>query len=287
MSRGALLMILSSLVFSISYVFVKRVTQTVGFWEAAFMRGLVGWIILSTLLISRKKPLLGTRQNRLRLALRGALGAIAMVLYFLAFQKTSMANASSLHFTHPLFTTVLAVPLLGERVTGRKLGLVILALFGVMIIFRPDRGFFSMGSLAGLFSGLFASLAYLTIRSLTGREEPGAIINALCLAAMIICAPFMIAGWITPTPLVVLEMVLVGILTTVAQFLMTHAYKLEEASSVAGYSFVAIFWAILLGKVAFGELPSLPESVGIVIIFVSMVGLALLRRRDAARAPAG
>ncbi|MBU1537403.1 DMT family transporter [Myxococcota bacterium] len=279
MSRGAVYMILSSLVFSIGYIFIKKATQAVGFWEAAFMRGLLGWIIVSAILLRKGKPLLGTVENRKWLAVRGLLGATAMVLYFLAFQKTSMANASALHFTHPLFTTMLALPILGEKVTWKKMGLVLLALFGVMIIFRPDRGVVSLGSLAGLMSGLFASLAYLTIRALTAKEEPAAIINALCIAAMIITAPFMLANWSTPTLTVAMYLLMVGILTTVAQFLMTHAYKQEEASQIAGFSFIAIFWAILFGKIIFGEIPSRFEIVGICLIFLSMVGLAMIRTR--------
>ncbi len=278
MSKGALLMVISSFVFSVAYVFVKKISLAVGFWEAAFLRSLMGTILLTGYLLSKGTSPFGKPSNRPLLLLRGFLGATSMVLYYMAFQKTSMANASALHFTHPLFTTLLAVPLLKEHVRPKRVGIIIIALVGVGLVFRPSRGVISVGALAGLASGVFASLAYLSIRSLADKEEKAAIINALCIGGVLLTLPFTFRTWQNPSPTIWLSVLLVGSVTTLAQYLMTSAYKLEPASSVAGFSFVAIIWSLLFGKVIFGEIPSALELVGIGTIFVTMVGLAMDRR---------
>jgi drug/metabolite transporter (DMT)-like permease len=279
LKNGALLMVLSSLFFSFSYIFIKKSTQILGFWEVAFFRGVIGTIFVTTYLKINKIPMLGKKENRIRLIRRGVLGSTAMILYFFSFQLTSLANASSLHFTHPLFTTLLAVPLLKEKVNKSKIVMILIALCGVFLIFRPDMAVISMGSLAALISGFFASLAYISVRDLTSKEPAGVIINYLMICVMVITLPFVVFNWSSFGYEVGGYLLLVGILTTIAQYLMTTAYKLEPASNVAGFSFVAIFWAILMGKLVFGELPGKWEFFGTLLIFISMVGLVAMRNR--------
>lgn len=280
MSAGTLHMILASLVFSVAYSFIKVLTGALGFWETAFLRGTLGFLILSVWLVRIGEPVLGHRANRVPLAARGLFGGVAMILYFWALQLTTLANASSLHYAHPLFTTFLAVPVLGERLNARKVLLVFAALGGVLLIVQPTPALVRLGSLPALVSALFASAAYVSIRFVSSREHPAVIINALSFCTMVLAAPMALATWTNPTGRLWAFVVAAGVLTTVAQYFMTMAYKLEQASTVSAFSFSSILWALMIGALVFGEIPERLEAFGIFILFGSLVALVLVRARE-------
>jgi drug/metabolite transporter (DMT)-like permease len=281
MSAGTLHMILASLVFSVAYSFIKVLTRDLGFWETAFLRGTLGFLILSVWLVRIREPILGHRANLIPLAARGLFGGVAMILYFWALQLTTLANASSLHYAHPLFTTFLAVPILGERLNARKVMLVFAALGGVLLIVQPTPALVRMGSLPALASALFASAAYVSIRFVSSREHPAVIINALSFCTMLLAAPMALATWTAPTGRLWAFVAAAGVLTTVAQYFMTMAYKLEQASTVSAFSFSSILWSLMIGALVFGEIPERLEAFGIFILFGSLVALVLVRAREA------
>jgi drug/metabolite transporter (DMT)-like permease len=72
-----------------------------------------------------------------------------------------------------------------------------------------------------------------------------------------------------------------GVGTTIAQYLMTMAYKLQEASPVAAFSFTSILWSTAIGVLIFGEMPGLLEVVGILVLFACLVMLVWLRSSHA------
>ena len=283
MSAGTLHMIVASLVFSVAYSFIKVLTRELGFWEAAFLRGTVGFAILSVWLLRVRQPILGHRANLVPLAARGIFGGVAMILYFWALQLTTLANASSLHYAHPLFTTFLAVPVLGERLGVAKVALVAVAMSGVLLIVQPVPSQLDVGALPALISALFASAAYVSIRFVSSREHPAVIINALSFCTLILAAPMALSTWTAPTPRLWGFVAAAGVLTTVAQYFMTMAYKLEQAGTVSAFSFTSILWSLMIGALVFGEIPDRLEAFGIFILFGSLVALVLVRGRGAHR----
>ncbi len=279
MSIGVLYMIISSFIFSIAYTFIKQASIAVGFWQTVMFRSLIGLVFVIAYMKFKNDRLIKNKDNWKLLFLRGFLGASAMILYFYALKNTTLASATSLHFTHPLFTTILAIWLLGEEYNLHKIGLVILALVGVLMIFRPGQGVLSLGSLAALVSGFLASSAYMTIRKIAKKEHPLVIMGSLAAVAIVFSLPGTIMYWEQPSSYIWFALLMAGVLTTLAQFFMTLAYTSESASYVAAFSFITIFWSMLLGRIVFGELPSFMETFGIILIFSSMVTLVVLRNR--------
>lgn len=277
MSAGALYMMAASFVFSVSYSFIKVLTRELGFWEAAFLRGAFGTLLLTFIILRARQPWLGHRENRRPVLARGFFGGVAMILYFWALQTTTLANASSLHYAHPLFTVFLAVPLLKERLHWKKTLLVVCAMAGVLLIVQPSPDTMDWGALPALVSAFFASLAYISIRSVAGREHWAPIVNSLSVFTLMLSAPMTLASWKTPAPRLWAFIAAAGVGTTVAQYLMTMAYKLQEASTVAAFSFTSILWSTAIGMIMFGEIPGIWETAGILVLFASLVALVRVR----------
>ncbi len=277
---GALFMVIASFLFTLMQGVVKMAGTELGQFQLVFLRGVFGLLFtLSYLGWAGINPL-GSRENRSKLLLRGLFGGAAMTLFFWSLPLISLSNASALHHTHPLFTTVLAIPLLKEKVGWRRIVLVVLALFGALLIIRPDRGAISLKAVPAFLSAFLASLAYIMVRHLSAREHPMVIVAWLSVMSALFGGVGMIFDW---HPLTVNSVGLVAggaFLATVAQGFMTLAYKLEEASFVAVFSFSSILFAVILGKWIFGELPTVSEGLGIALLFFSMVALVWLRHRE-------
>ncbi len=93
-----------------------------------------------------------------------------------------------------------------------------------------------------------------------GRLRPGAL-------------PFF---WVTPTPLQLVLLVLVGLIGGAAQWLLTEAWASAQVSALAPYSYSALLWSVLFGWVAFGDVPGPAMLAGGALIVAA--GLYILHR---------
>ena len=69
----------------------------------------------------------------------------------------------------------------------------------------------------------------------------------------------------------------IGILGGIGQILLTQCYRYADTSIIAPFEYTTMIWALLLGWFVFGELPTLPVSVGGAIVaaaglFVDLAG---------------
>lgn len=91
-----------------------------------------------------------------------------MVTY--AFTSMPLAEAYAIFFTMPLVLTLLAWPVLGDRVDALSGAAVLLGLLGVIVALNPGRIDFGIGHIAAVLAMLMAAVHYLIIRR-TGSAE--------------------------------------------------------------------------------------------------------------------
>jgi drug/metabolite transporter (DMT)-like permease len=85
-----------------------------------------------------------------------------------------------------------------------------------------------------------------------------------------------VLGWEAPDATDGAVLVLIGILGGIGQILMTQSYRYADTSIIAPFDYTTMIWALLLGWFVFGELPTLPVSIGGVI--VAAAGLFVIWR---------
>ena len=112
--RGILLMCVASVFFSAMHVLVRYVARDVPPLQIAFLRNIFGVIVFAPLLMSSGLAFLRTKRIGLH-AVRGALNAVALLMFFTALSLTPVARVTALSFSAPLFTALLSVVFLGER----------------------------------------------------------------------------------------------------------------------------------------------------------------------------
>ena len=134
--RGALLMIASTVAFATMHALVRTVSDELPALQIAFLRTIFGICFLMPMLLSARFAQLRTKRFPLH-ALRGAINAAAMLMFFSSIAMTPLAKVTALSFTAPIFAAALGVVLLGETFRLHRFAAIFAGFGGMLVVLRP------------------------------------------------------------------------------------------------------------------------------------------------------
>ncbi len=214
------------------------------------------------------------------LVLRGVFPLLASFFAVSAFSIMPMADVTALMFVAPLFATALSIPILGEKVGLFRWAAVLAGFGGVLIIVQPSPSMQPVAVYPLLTALLFALFTLMT-RRLRLKNQPMAMVIYAMGTGCVLLAPLIPYFWQTPTLYQLLLIFLAGFFYAVAQFLVTIAFTLSEASRLNPFVYTQMICAIVFGWLAFGEVPGLTTWIGAAVIVAS--GLVVWYRERRAR----
>ncbi|WP_236587990.1 DMT family transporter [Marivirga aurantiaca] len=268
MNKGVIYMLIAGLFFAIMNVLVKML-PTIPAIEIVFFRSLISFVMSYAYLRSVRIPLFGN--NKKWLIARGLAGAIALSMYFYTLQNIPLASAVTIQFLSPIFTSVLGIYIVKEKVKPLQWVFYLIAFIGIIVIqgFDPRISFtmFLIGILAAIFSGL----AYNFIRKINTKEHPLVIVFYFPLVTLPLAGIYSAFNWVMPTGNEWYLLILIGVLTQFAQYFMTKSYQSEDLSKVASLSYFSIIYALGFGYVFFDEKFNLMVYAGIAMILSGVV----------------
>lgn len=264
-------MILSALGFSLMAACVKLASnQGIPVLEIVAARALVSLLLSYADIRRLKLSPLGHRKDLL--IARGSVGAIALLCVYYALTEIPLAEATVIQYLHPMFTAILALFFLKERVQPATLACIILSFAGLLFIARPDWIFGtstelpSLAILAAVLGAMGSAIAYVLVRKLNETEHSSVIIFYFPLIALPLSLVLLGDGFVMPGPKSLITLLLVGIFTQVGQIGLTKAMQTETAGKATAYSYLQVVFAAALGWFIFGEWP----------IFWTWMGAALI-----------
>lgn len=283
-ARAILLILGAACVFSVAAIFVKLLDGKIPLAQVIFCRSVFAIPALLPLVLRDGGARALRTSNPGLHAWRLAFGLLGMMGAFYGYAQLPLATVSALGFTMPLFLTLLSVPLLGERVGWRRALAVAVGFGGVLLITDPSRvpadRLFAMGAV--LVGALGWALSMITIRRMGGAGESGAtIVLWFALGASVVSGLASLPVWVAPTPAQWALLVGTGVVSALAQVLMTEAYRRGEATLLAPFEYSAIVWTTASGVLIWGELPDGWDFLGIAVLVGS--GLFIWHREVAAR----
>ncbi len=263
---------------------VKYGAQDLPAAQAGFMRYIIGLAFLIPLI----RPIIAARLTRRQVwlfSLRGLAQTLGVILWFFAMTRITIAEVTAMNYLSPIYITIGAALLLGERLAWRRILAVAVAFIGMLIILRPGFREISLGHIAMIGTAIFFAGSYLIAKKLTDEVSPEVILGMLSLTATIGLAPFAIAVWQTPTWEEVGWMAAVAVFATAGHYTMTLAFASAPVSVTQPVTFLQLVWAALLGVFLFAEpLDNWVVAGGVVIlasvIFIS-IREAMLKRSKA------
>lgn len=285
--RGALLSLASFGAYACTDVSIKALGQNLNSFQVMFLSA------ASTLPIILVQIFAANRSASLRPNLPGytvlrtliTLCGSAFVTY--TFTHLPLAQCYAIFFTMPLMITVLAWPLLGERIDPWRGLFVLIGFAGVLFALQPASTDFQLAHLTAICGATTGALNSLILRKIGHREKAGVILLYPILGQTLGAALIMPFVWL---PLTVLDgqiVVLMGILGALGGFLIISAYRVAPAIVVAPMQYSQILWASTLGVIFFDEVPSLNTTIGIGIIIAAGLMLLFSAGRTQARQSPG
>lgn len=276
---GIVMILIATAMFSVMAGGVRHVSSGMHPFEIAFFRNFFGFLALAPFLFRYGLAPLKTRRFGF-LALRGILNATSMTLFFLALTLIPIAKVSALNATTPLFATLLAVVLLGERMgTRRWIGLFI-GFLGALVILRPGLEIIDQGAVYALVSAAVWAGAIIVIKSLARTESS----LTITLYGVLFLMPFTLVPalfvWQWPTLAQLGWLALLGVLGTMGHLAFAQAMRYADASLVIPFDFTKLLWAALIGFFFFAEVPSIWTWIGGAAIFSSATYIAYRERKS-------
>ena len=269
---------------------VKGLGARLDSFQLAFFRALFGLLSVLPFAIVAGWGVLRTHKPLLHVA-RGLAGTVAMMCGFYALTHLTLAGATAIGFTTPLFLTVMAAVVLHEVVRWRRWSATAFGFLGVLVMFRPGAGVLELAAFAALFGALCVATVRLLIKRLAATEKSLTMIVWLGLTGTVASAVPAAFVWQTPTLTEIALLVLLGCIASTTQIFMIRGYGIGEASALAPFEYARLPFAATYGFFLFAELPDLYTMAGALMIVVSTLYIArrehvLNKRRLGQSAPA-
>jgi drug/metabolite transporter (DMT)-like permease len=282
--RGMALMLLGAVVLTTSDAVSKALTERYPVGELIFLRGL--FVMVPVLVAVRARggfAALVMVDVRGQL-MRAGLFVISSILFVTSLSYLPLPLVTALSFVSPIFMTVLAVPLLGERVAWQTWCAVIAGFVGVVITIDPFGAVagsaFAWAAVLPVVGALAAALRDIFTRRIAAHESSTSILFYSMGITMLLALASVPFGWHWPIGWDLAMFAIVGVLMGLAHFCMIEALRLCEVSLLAPLRYAMILWSIALGVLVWHDFPTVQALIGIAIIMIS--GAYVVRRQSRA-----
>lgn len=272
--RAVLYMLSAGLCFVAFTALVKSMGTGIPAAQAAFVRYALGLVFVLPALGALRRAAL-TRGDLALFGLRGFAHSMAVILWFFAMTRIPLAEMSAMGYLNPIFITLGAALILGERLRARRLLAIGAAILGAMIILRPGLRELGLGHLAMLGTAAFFGVSYLMAKTFADRIPATVVVAMLSITVAIGLAPFAAAVWEPITGPQVLLLFVVACLATAGHYLMTMAFASAPITVTQPVTALQLVWSVTLGAVFFAEPVDVFVVIGGVIIISAVVFIAL------------
>lgn len=294
MKKGIAYILLSGLSFMLVNLLVKILgtendigmdlgLQRYGAHELVLFRSLVSFSICAFYIKRKGLPFFGV--NKKWLLVRGFSGVFALTIFFFTLQKLPIAIASIVQYLSPIFTVILAIFLLKEKI-HKVQWLFILAAFGGVLTIGLNNLFYAHEIeisipwiVAGTFSAFFSGLAYVAIVKLKKTDTPLNIVMYFPMLAIPIMVVWCIFDFVLPEGIEWFILLFIGLFTQFAQILMTKALHTDNTAVIVPFQYLGAIYAFLIGFYVFDEELSLVLYLALLVIVASVIGNTIFKYR--------
>ncbi len=268
--RGIALAVLAYLIWTLGDAAAKWAIPEVGVAGTMLWRGIFGAVAVVAVSV-------GTPAGRWRrlvprrwklVLLRSALAAFVSATWYLAWQSMSLADTYAIGFIAPLLMTLLAIPMLGERIRWRRAVSTVVGFGGVLIMLRPGGDLWTPAVLLLLLGTLVMSVTRIMTRQLSTTETPECqaiwllIFHTLTGVLMLPSHPMPLSIG----PGIWMALAFLGLSSGLAHCIYARSYALAPVSALAPYEYTMMPWGVMFGFLLFDDLPSWSTLAGAAVV---------------------
>ena len=244
----------------------RETTRELHVFQILEMRSLIGLFMLYPLIRASGGFAAMKTRRPLQHAVRNTVHYGAQFAWFFALTLIPLAQVVAIEFTMPVWTAVLAVMFLGERMNAWKVCAIVLGLVGVAMIVRPDTGKVDPGQLIALVAAVGFSVSLIMMKSFTRTESATAIIFWMMIVQSAIGLAPSLYVW-RPTPGHLWPwIVIIALCGTFSHYCMARAMRHADATVVVPMDFLRVPLTATAGWLIYSERIDLYTVLGAALI---------------------
>jgi drug/metabolite transporter (DMT)-like permease len=246
----------------------REATRTLHVFQIMEIRALLGLLMLYPL-IHLKGGFAAMRTARLgQHVARNCVHYAAQFSWFFALTLIPIAQVVAIEFTMPIWTAILAVSFLGERMNPARLTAIVLGLIGVGIIVRPGLGELDAGQLVALAAAVGFAISVILVKSLTATDSAVSIIFWMLLIQAVIGFVPAVYVWREPTAAAWPWVVLITVCAIYSHYCMARAMQYADTTTIVPMDFLRVPLSAVVGWLVYAEAIDLFTALGAGLILV-------------------
>ncbi len=283
--RGIRYMISATLMFAGSSAIAKWQVAIYPVGEVMFIRSFSSLLVCAMFIL----PVTGlsvfaTQRPREHLA-RGLSQSISQTFTVIALGLMPMAGAIAINFSAPLWSALLSVFWLKERAGAARWSVLLFGFCGVLIVTNPGADSLQAGALFALANAIMYGSVTVAVRGMTKTESAATLLMWQMVTLAVLHAFLLAFGVKRPSLADAAMLVSSGIANALGQYLWTKALHLAPTTAVSPFYYFLLVWAMAIGFVVWGDVPTAGLVLGSVIVVGSGLFLLWHEARHGAAAP--
>ncbi|OAN13358.1 hypothetical protein A3K86_15070 [Photobacterium jeanii] len=268
-TKGVLLALVSTALFVVVGMIVRMLSDTIDTFQILFFRQLIFIAVLMPA-IARNLDIL-VKPKQIKLHTMRIIGAFtALYLGFVTVSQLPFADAQALGFLQVLFVALISRSFLAETVSPSRWFTIAVGFVGVILIVQPS--FYAASFtyvITGVIAAIGAAVAVICVRKVAQTEPQITLLTYQAVFIGLIAFIPSLNHWHWPTWQELSLLILVGLLSSVGQWVGVTAYKYGQANIIANVQYVSIIYSLILGFLIFAETPNLIAITGTGVLILS------------------
>jgi drug/metabolite transporter (DMT)-like permease len=279
--RGILYMVLATILLAITSAIAKWQVAIYPVGEIMFFRSLSSLIVSAAVVLPfTGLSVFATRRPRDHVA-RGLSQSISQTFTVIAFSLMPLAGAIAINFSAPLWAALLSIIWLKERADAARWAALLSGFLGVLIVTNPGADSLTLGALFALGNAVMYGSVTVAVRGMTKTESTTTLLMWQMATLAVLHSFLLLFGFRWPTPFDAMMLAMSGVANALAQYCWTKSLTLAPTTAVSPFYYFLLVWALVIGFVVWGDVPTVGLLIGSGIVVGS--GLFLLRHETRRR----
>lgn len=277
-------MIAATLLFALTAALAKWAVKAYPVGEVMFLRSLSTFLIGAAFILPVTGFSVFATQKPWAHVARGLSQAFSQTFSVLAYSMMPLAGAIAINFSAPLFSALISIVWLKERSGPVRWGALLIGFFGVLIVTDPGADSLQLGALFALANAVMYGSVTVAVRGMSKTESANTLMMWQIATLAVFHSFLLVFGFRMPTIFDGAMLLLSGATNVAGQYFWTQALRLAPTTAVSPFYYLMLVWAMVIGFLAWGEVPTPGLLIGSAIVVSS--GLALLWHESKRRKPA-
>lgn len=264
---GYLFVLVGVSLYAFSDAVMQYFMHIYGVNRVTFLRTIFRFLPLLLCIYYKSENPLKTRKLKENL-LRAILASIGTYCFMLAYKHASMTDAIVVGYSSALFVIPMNIIFLREKLYAKDVAAVLIGFAGIVLAFRPGSGIFQLGIMYAILGAIIGALNQVLIKKLSYTDSEFTLIFYHHIILML---SSLIIGFDSLFVILPLHLFLIfvgGVIGTIAQYCMIHAYKLSTASNLASAAYIMLLPVTLIDFMMYGIIPDIFIIGGLMLIIL-------------------